>query len=308
MARLVVHLPGRALDRLEDDVLVEARDHAVRQGELRRIHRVELRARGLVLPGDDLVQALGLHDADRGGELVQAEVEAVAARSSACRSSGSRARARAPLRASRPACRPRPSRSSWSARTTRSPRRPTFPAGRRSTTRRASGRNPRSGRSPRPRRAARSARPRTRCGRRCAPGTRRAASVARTLRSRSSNDMQRSSRLQSTNSTCAPAWIAASGVAMNVFDGQSTVWPRTPAHSSAASAAPVQPLNATAPRPFQAAQRSSNSRVSSPSDQRFSSRIRSHNSCRRSRSRWSKPIAKRARFVEMPGASIRATL
>ena len=55
---------------------------------------------------------------------------------------------------------------------------------------------------------------------------------------------------------------------MNVFDGQSTVSPRTPAHSSAASAAPVQPLKATAPSPFQAAHSSSNSRVSSPSDQR----------------------------------------
>ena len=39
----------------------------------------------------------------------------------------------------------------------------------------------------------------------------------------------------------APALIAASGVAMNVFDGQSTVSPRTPAYSSAASAAPDQP-------------------------------------------------------------------
>ncbi len=38
---------------------------------------------------------------------------------------------------------------------------------------------------------------------------------------------------------------------MKVFDGQSTVSPRTPAHSSAASAAPVQPLKATAPTPFQ---------------------------------------------------------
>ena len=62
--------------------------------------------------------------------------------------------------------------------------------------------------------------------------------------------MHRSSRLQSTNSTCAPACTAASGVAMKVFDGQSTVSPRTPAHSSAARAAPVQPLNATASRPF----------------------------------------------------------
>ena len=83
---------------------------------------------------------------------------------------------------------------------------------------------------------------------------------SRTFRSRSSNDMQRSSRLQSTNSTFAPAVSAASGVAMNVFDGQRTVSPRTPAHSSAASAAPVQPLKATASRPFQVDHSRSNSR------------------------------------------------
>ena len=40
--------------------------------------------------------------------------------------------------------------------------------------------------------------------------------------------MQRSSRLQSTNCTSAPARTAASGVAMNVFDGHSTVSPWTP--------------------------------------------------------------------------------
>ena len=59
-------------------------------------------------------------------------------------------------------------------------------------------------------------------------------------RSKSANDMQRSSRLQSTNSTSAPAPTAASGVAMKVFEGQSTVSPRTPANSSAASAPPAQ--------------------------------------------------------------------
>ena len=59
--------------------------------------------------------------------------------------------------------------------------------------------------------------------------------------------MQRSSRLQSTKTTLAPALIAAFGVAMKVFDGQSTVSPRTPANSSAASAAPVQPEKATEP-------------------------------------------------------------
>ncbi len=60
------------------------------------------------------------------------------------------------------------------------------------------------------------------------------------LRSKSSKDMQRSSRLQSTNSTSAPAPIAASGVAMKVLEGQSTVSPLTPANSSAARAPPAQ--------------------------------------------------------------------
>ena len=91
-----------------------------------------------------------------------------------------------------------------------------------------------------------------------------------------SKDMQRSSRLQSTNATLAPACSAASGVAMNVFDGQSTVSPRTPANSSAASAAPDHEPNAIASSPFHAAQvaskrrfqsdhASSNRRVHSPS-------------------------------------------
>ena len=100
-----------------------------------------------------------------------------------------------------------------------------------------------------------------------------------TFRSRSSNDMQRSSRLQSTNSTFAPAWIAASGVAMNVFDGQSTVSPRHARPLSAASAAPVQPLNATAFEPVPARPRPLRTRrVSAPSLQRSASKIRSHSS------------------------------
>ena len=131
---------------------------------------------------------------------------------------------------------------------------------------------------------------------------------AATLRSKSSNDMQRSSRLQSTNSTRAPAVIAASGVAMNVFDGQRTVSPRTPTHSSAASAAPVQPLKATASTPFQPVQAASNSFVSWPSDHWFESKIRSQSAWTRARSRWSKPIANLARSAGMPGANIASTL
>ena len=68
--------------------------------------------------------------------------------------------------------------------------------------------------------------------------------------SKSSKDMQRSSRLQSTNSTSAPAPIAASGVAMKVLEGQRTVSPRTPANSSAASAPPAQLDMPTLSSPF----------------------------------------------------------
>ena len=69
------------------------------------------------------------------------------------------------------------------------------------------------------------------------------------LRWKSSNDMQRSSRLQSTNTGSPPERMMESGVAMKVLDGQSTFSPRTPAKSRAASAAPVQPPVATDPSP-----------------------------------------------------------
>ena len=82
---------------------------------------------------------------------------------------------------------------------------------------------------------------------------RRARTVAlRAFASKSANDAQRSSRLQSTNTTSAPAACAASGVAMNVLEGHSTVAPRTSANSSAASAAPDQLAIATAGSPFHA--------------------------------------------------------
>ena len=68
------------------------------------------------------------------------------------------------------------------------------------------------------------------------------------LATKSASDIHRSSRLQSTNCTLAPARIAASGVAMNVFDGQRTVAPATPAKSRAASAPPAQLESATADR------------------------------------------------------------
>ena len=130
--------------------------------------------------------------------------------------------------------------------TTRCLHRPRCPRVGRSTTRRAHARSPRAARSPRRGssaaiRSTSNAMWPPMCTRKTAFGR-----CARALRSKSSNDMQRSSRLQSTNSTCAPAAWIASGVAMNVFDGQSTVCPRTSKNSSAASAAPVQLDVATA--------------------------------------------------------------
>src|SRR3954454_4379595 len=111
------------------------------------------------------------------------------------------------------------------------------------------------------------------------------------LRSKSSNDMQRSSRLQSTNSTLAPAPIAASGLAMKVLEGQSTVSPSTPANSSAARAPPAQLERPRLGSPFHCDQRSSKARSFAPSDHCSESRISVQSSNSRARSRWSNPIA-----------------
>ena len=91
-----------------------------------------------------------------------------------------------------------------------------------------------------------------------------------TLRSKSANDMHRSSRLQSTNSTSAPAWIAASGVAMKVLEGTSTVSPSARRRSQARPARrrPSSP-NATAGSVVPCSPQACSKRaVMSPSDQR----------------------------------------
>src|SRR4029077_2143052 len=67
----------RLLYRLQNDVLLETRRHSVGQCGPRRVQRVEVLARIGVLPSDDLLHALGLDEAERGGELAHAEVEAV---------------------------------------------------------------------------------------------------------------------------------------------------------------------------------------------------------------------------------------
>ena len=108
---------------------------------------------------------------------------------------------------------------------------------------------------------------------------------ASALRSKSSKDMQRSERLQSTNSTSAPALIAASGVAMKVLEGQSTVSPRTPANSSAARAPPAQLERPRLGSPFHSAQRFSNASSIRPSDHcsESSTSVQSSKSLARSR-------------------------
>src|SRR5436305_6038843 len=111
------------------------------------------------------------------------------------------------------------------------------------------------------------------------------------LRSRSANDMQRSSRLQSTNTGRPPALRIASGVAMKVFEGQSTARPPTPANSSAASAPPPQPDIASAGAPFQSCQAASKRCVIGPCAHCWDSITSSQSACRRARSRWSNPIA-----------------
>src|SRR3954451_1044275 len=110
------------------------------------------------------------------------------------------------------------------------------------------------------------------------------------LRSKSSNETQRSSRLQSTQTFSPPAAIVASGVAMKVFDGQSTFSPRTPAQSSAASAPPVQLAVATASQPFHCAQVDSKRSTIPPSDQRPESRTSSQSAWRRARPLVPQPI------------------
>src|SRR5262249_20328161 len=79
MARRVVDLARRALDRLEDDVFVEAGAHSVRELEPRRIDSVEPLTGDGILPGRDLVEAPHLYEPDRARELAHPEVQPVEA-------------------------------------------------------------------------------------------------------------------------------------------------------------------------------------------------------------------------------------
>ena len=128
VARLVVDLAGRALDRVEDDVLVEPGDHPV--GQLaggRGCTGSSCSRAAAFFQATISSQPLGLHEPERGGELAHAEVQpgdgvvglAVVAERA-------RVRRAAPGRARR-ASRPRRSRPSWSRRTTTRRRRPTCP-------------------------------------------------------------------------------------------------------------------------------------------------------------------------------------
>src|SRR5579859_4157147 len=61
VARLVVDTPGRRFEPVEDDVLVETRDHPLGQLETAAgVQRVELAPSHLVLPRDDLGHSLHL--------------------------------------------------------------------------------------------------------------------------------------------------------------------------------------------------------------------------------------------------------
>src|ERR1700730_1424723 len=75
VTRLVINPAGRGFEPVEHDVLVEARDHAIRELEPARVLRVELLPGDAVLPRDDLGQALHLDQAERSGELVHPEVQ-----------------------------------------------------------------------------------------------------------------------------------------------------------------------------------------------------------------------------------------
>ena len=117
-----------------------------------------------------------------------------------------------------------------------------------------------------------------------------------TCASNSANDMHRSSGCSRTNSgRRARACTTASGVAMNVFDGHSTVRPRTlgALQRGQRGAGPAREGDGAEPVPC-AYQAASNALVSGPSDQRWEAITPSQSSCRRARSRSSKPIANRA--------------
>src|SRR3989338_482557 len=107
---------------------------------------------------------------------------------------------------------------------------------------------------------------------------------------RSARLMQRSSLLQSTNSTLPPAFITLKGVAIKVFDGQRTVFPFTLKNSHPASAAPPQLEKANASKLRYLLHFSSNSWVNLPSDHLWVSMISSHILCSLPRSSFSKPI------------------
>ena len=245
------------------------------------------------LARDDLVQPLGLHDADRGGELADPEVEAgdrvvglavVAKRACVVEQLADGAR---------PACRPRRSRSSSSRRTSRRRRRPTCPGACRSRRRRGRGRSPRSGRSRGRGSRRRSARRRRRCGRRCGRGTPPAARWPRPCATKSSNDMQRSSRLQSTNTgRAAGALDRQRGRHEGVRGAEDLARPRR----RRSRAPPARRRSSRRRRRrrgrYGRAQAASNRSVSRPLRPALGGDDPSQSACRRGRSRRSKPIAK----------------
>ena len=162
----------------------------------------------------------------------------------------------------RRASRPRRSRSSWSRRTSRRRRRPTMP-GRRpfqlGAVRVGAVLEQEDALGAAVRR--RSARPRRRCGRRCGRAPRRAACARSALRSKSSNDMQRSSRLQSTKTGSRARADDRERRGHERVGGAEDLLARGRRRSRARRAPRrVQPPVATEPRPCRSAQAASKRR------------------------------------------------
>ena len=72
---LVVNPASRVIDLVEDDVLVIARLHPIRQLQAIGIERVEYTTGIFLLPGHNFLHTLDLDTADGGRKLAHAEIE-----------------------------------------------------------------------------------------------------------------------------------------------------------------------------------------------------------------------------------------
>ena len=294
MAGLVVDAAGRSLDRLEDDVLVEARDHPVGQLDARR-RRAGRGGRGRRRSSTPTIssrRSICTSPSAAVNSLIR-WLEALAPRSRACRSCGRHARTRQTRGRARQACRPRRSRSSSSHRASRSPASPQLP-GRRPFQLRAVGVGAVLDQED-PVLAAVVGDPLDLEGDVAAdvdePG--RPRPVPLRLRARSPRTRCRGPRGCSRRT---PAWRRPrgrrAGVAMKVFDGQSTVSPAHARELERRQRRRRSSRRTRRPRAVPGAPRRASKRsTTSPSVQRRESSTSSQSSCSRARSRWSNPIA-----------------